>query len=236
MGLTTATVKASLAFAGGATAGVVSAKVIALTEGTVKAMLLTKLQTMTAALLAVTLAGFGTAVAIGSMPVKEGRAPMEPDHAKAAVEKAAPDAEEKAVREYVAELRAAVKNPADDKHVYRLVIDPRFQKSVHWAERHGDDALASELYRDYYGPNNPDIGGTALTWAAYMNDQEGVKILLGRKLDVNARDGEGQTALHHAIRWGVELTRLLLDAGAEDQHPRQRRSHAPDAGGGARPS
>jgi uncharacterized protein len=107
-----------------------------------------------------------------------------------------------------------VKNPTDDHHVYRLVIETRFLKSVHWAERRGEDALASELYRDYYGPNNPDKGGTALTWAAWMNDQAGVKILLDRKVDVNARDSEGRTALHQAIRWGVQFTRLLLDHGA----------------------
>jgi RNA polymerase sigma factor (sigma-70 family) len=219
-GLTTATVKAALAFAAGSPAGVVSVKVIALTEGMVKAMLLTKLYAMTAVLLAVTLAGVGTAVAVGSMPAKEVRAPMETEHAKAApapkaVEEAAPDAEEKAVRDYVAELRAAVKNPADDKHVYRMVIDPRFRTSVNWAERRGEVALAAELYRDYYGPNNPYKGGTALTWAAWWNDQEGVKILLDRKVDVNARESDGASALHEATRWGVEMTRMLLDHGAD---------------------
>jgi RNA polymerase sigma factor (sigma-70 family) len=218
MRLTTATVKAALAFAAGS-AGAVSVKVSALTEGIIKAMLLTKLRALTAVLLAVTLAGVGATVAVGSMPGKEVRAPMDPDHvtgapAPKAVVEAPPDAEEKAVRDYVAELRAAVKNPTDDHHVYRLVIETRFLKSVHWAERRGEDALASELYRDYYGPNNPDKGGTALTWAAWMNDQAGVKILLDRKVDVNARDSEGRTALHQAIRWGVQFTRLLLDHGA----------------------
>jgi len=216
-GLTTAAVKAALAFAAGSAAGAVSVKVIALTEGTVKAMLLTKLYAMTAVLLAVTLAGVGTAVAVGSMPAKEARAPMDPNQAKAApksVEEAAPDAEEKAVRDYVAELRAAVKNPADDKHIYRLVIDPRWRTAVHWAERRGEDALAVELYRDYCGPNNPDKGGTALTGAVGWNDQEGAKILLDRKVDVNAQDRDGRSALHQATRWGVEITRLLLDHGA----------------------
>jgi RNA polymerase sigma factor (sigma-70 family) len=219
MGLTTATVKAALAFAAGSAAGVVSVKVIALTEGTVKAMLLTKLYAMTAVLLAVTLAGVGTAVAVSSMPGKEVRAPMDPDHAKAAPTpkadgEAASDADEKAVRDYVAELRAAVKNPADDKHIYRLVIDPRWRTAVHWAERRGEDALAVELYRDYCGPNNPDKGGTALTGAVGWNDQEGAKILLDRKVDVNAQDRDGRSALHQATRWGVEITRLLLDHGA----------------------
>jgi RNA polymerase sigma factor (sigma-70 family) len=218
--LTTAAVKAALAFAAGRAAGVVSVKVIALTEGTVKAMLLTKFQAMTAVLLAVTLAGVGTAVAVGSMPGKEVRAPMDPNHVKAApvpkaAEEAALDADKKAIRDYVAELRAAVKNPTDDHHVYRLVIDPRFRKAAHWAERRGEDALAAEFYRDYCGPNNPDKGGTSLTWAAWMNDQEGVKILLDRKVDVNAQDRNGRSALHEASRWGVELTRLLLDNGAD---------------------
>ncbi len=171
---------------------------------------------MAAALLAVTLAGFGTAVAIGSMPVKEGRAPMEPDHAKAAVEKAAPDPEEKAVRDYVAELRAAVKNPADDKSVNRLVIDPRWRPAVTWAERHGEDALAMELYRDYFGPTYFDNkGGTPLIWAARWNHLEGIKILLDRKVAVNAQDRDGRSALHEAIQWGLQFTPLLLDHGAD---------------------
>ena len=218
--LTASTVKAALAFAAGPAAGVVSGTVIALAEGASRAMLLTKLKAMTAVLLVVALAGAATAVALGAAPGKERRAPMNPDSPQAArpdkaPEPAPPDPDEQAVRDYVAELRAAVKHPTDDHHVYRLVIQPTFRKAVHWAARHGDDALVAELIRDYCGPNNPDKGGTSLTWAAWFNDAEAVKILLDRGVKVNAGDAEGRTPLHEAVRWGPELTQLLLDKGAD---------------------
>ena len=183
-------------------------------------MLLTKLKAVTAMLLMAVLAGAGAAVAFGSMPHKQGRAPMNPNSTQAAKddkapEQTPPDPDEKAVRDYVAELRAAVKNPTDDHHVYRLVIQPTFRKAVHWAARHGEDALVAELIRDYCGPNNPDKGGTSLTWAAWFNDAEAVKILLDRGVKVNGADAEGRTALHEAARWGPELTKLLLDKGAD---------------------
>ena len=142
-------------------------------------MLLTKLKAVTAVLLAAALAGAGAAVAWAATPGKEGRAPMNADATQAIpadkAPEAAPDPDEKAIREYVAELRATVKNPSDDHAVYRLVIDAKFHKAVHWAARRGDDALVVELIRDYYGPNNPDRGGTALTWAAWINDAEAVQ-------------------------------------------------------------
>ena len=172
---------------------------VALAEGTVKTMLLTKLKTV-AVVLAVALAG--AAVAWAATPGKEGRAPMNPDSTQAASGDKAPDAtpdpDEKAVREYVAEPRATVKNPGDDHAVYRLVIDPRFRNAVTWAAKHDEEALVVELIRDYCGPNNPDEGGTALTWAAWLNYPEVVKILLDHGVKVNAADAEGRTALHES--------------------------------------
>jgi RNA polymerase sigma factor (sigma-70 family) len=185
----------------------VSAKVIALAEGTVKAMLLTRLK---AAVLLVVLCA-GAAIALGA--TKGGQAPMGPGAAKPARE---PDPDEKANREYVEALRAAVKHPTDDHHVYRMVIDPRFYKAMHWAARHGDDALVVELAHDYCGPNNPDRGGTSLTWAAWLNNAETVKILLDRGgAQVNAGDAEGRTALHEGAHWGPNITKMLLDKGAD---------------------
>ncbi len=216
--LTTAAVKAATAVAAGS-AVAISAKVIALAEGTVKTMLLTKLKAATAVLLVVALAGAGAAVAWAATPGKEGRAPMNPDSTQAAsgdkAPEAAPDPDEKAVREYVAELRAAVKNPSDGQAVYRAVIDPRFRNAVTWAAKHDEDALVVELIRDYCGPDKPDKGGTALTWAARLNYPEVVKILLDHGVKVNAADAEGRTALHEAIRWGLETVRPLLEKGAD---------------------
>jgi RNA polymerase sigma factor (sigma-70 family) len=218
--LTAAVVKAATAFAAGSAAAVVSAKVIALAEGAVKTMLLTKLQAITAVLLLAALVGVGTALAFASGPGREARAPTNPDSTPPAKddkgpEPTPPDPEEKAVRDYVAELRAAVKNPTDDHHVYRMVIDRRFHKAVTWAARHGEDELVVELIKDYYGPGNPDRGGTALTWAAWLNDGETVQILLDRGAKVNAADGGGRTALHLAVGWGPNMTKLLLDKGAD---------------------
>jgi ankyrin repeat protein len=130
-------------------------------------------------------------------------------------EQTPPDPDEKAIRAYVAELRATVKNPSDDHAVYRAVIDPMFRKAVHWAARRGEDDLVVELIRDYYGPGNPDRGGTALTWAAWINDAEAVRILLDRGAKVDAADAEGRTALHLAAGWGPHMTKLLLDKGAD---------------------
>lgn len=206
--LTAATAKAALAFVVGRM--LVSAKVIALAEGTVKAMLLTKLKVVTAGLLVVLTVGM--ACAFGTQ--KAGHAPTAPETAKKA-EVVQSDPDEKAIREYVAALRAAVKQPTDDHHVYRLVIDPRFLKAMHWAAKRGDDALVVELARNYYGPKNPDRGGTALTWAAWLNNAETVKILLDRGVKVNAGDAEGRTALHEGARWGPSITQLLLDKGAD---------------------
>jgi RNA polymerase sigma factor (sigma-70 family) len=218
--LTAAAVKAAAAFAAGSAAAAVSAKVVALAEGASKAMLLTKLKAVTAALLIALLAGVGAAVAFAAMPGREGQAPMnsdakEPPRPDKAADPAPPDPEEKAVRDYVAELRAAVKNPTDDKHVLRMVLDRRFHKAVTWAARHGEDALVVELIKDWYGPGNPDRGGTALTWAAWLNDAETVQILLDRGAKVDAADDRGQTALHMAVEWGAGITKLLVDKGAD---------------------
>jgi RNA polymerase sigma factor (sigma-70 family) len=124
------------------------------------------------------------------------------------------DDEEKAVRAYVEELRAAVK--MGGQQVYNVAIRPMFYKSVRWAARKGEDALVVELYQLYTGsPATAVPGGTALTWAAAHNDSQTVKILLDRGLDVNAADAQGRTALHQAIRWGPHNVDLLLQKGAK---------------------
>jgi hypothetical protein len=80
----------------------------------------------------------------------------------------------------VQELRAAVKTPTDDKHVYRLVIDARFRKAFLWAAKRGDEPLVVELGRTYQGPSNPDKGASALASAVWLNDPQAAKLLLDR--------------------------------------------------------
>lgn len=56
--------------------------------------------------------------------------------------------------------------------------------------RHGTDVNAR---------NN--VGRTALTWAAYVNDAEIVALLTNAGADVNARDDKGETALTISYRF-----------------------------------
>jgi ankyrin repeat protein len=52
--------------------------------------------------------------------------------------------------------------------------------------------------------------------AAELRDAAGIRTLLDKRLDVNAPQGDGMTALHWAVRWDdVELAQLLLRAGAD---------------------
>jgi len=206
--LAASTVKAAVAYGAGRV--LVPANVIALAEGALRTMLISKLKAALAVVFVV--ASVGAALALG-VPGSE-KSPVAPPSAKA--EKVTmPDPEEKAIREYIEALRAAVKNPTDDKHVYRMVIDPKFYKAVHWAARRGDEAVVAELIRDYYGPNNPDTGGTALTWAAWINNAETVKLLLDRGAKVNGTDNEGRTALHQGAHWGGHIVKPLLEKGAD---------------------
>ncbi len=58
-------------------------------------------------------------------------------------------------------------------------------------------------------------GGTALHLTAQQGHIDTVRMLLTRKADIRANDGEGQNVLNTAIHWGKgEVVRLLLDQGA----------------------
>ena len=57
---------------------------------------------------------------------------------------------------------------------------------------------------------------TELADAAELRDTAVIRTLLDKRLDVNAPQGDGMTALHWAARWDdVELAELLLRAGAD---------------------
>src|SRR5438270_5572768 len=58
-------------------------------------------------------------------------------------------------------------------------------------------------------------GDTRLSDAAMQGDRDAVRSLLAQKVDVNAPQGDGTTALHWAAyKDDVEMAKLLLSSGA----------------------
>ncbi len=65
---------------------------------------------------------------------------------------------------------------------------------------------------------SPDAGGNDLITAAGAGDLPRVKALLAAKADVNAKGGDGGTALMAASRNGhQEVVQLLENAGAKEE-------------------
>jgi ankyrin repeat protein len=62
-------------------------------------------------------------------------------------------------------------------------------------------------------------GGTLLHVAAEFGNVEAARLLLARGASPNAVGGSGQTPIFHSVSqfrdWGLEVTRLLIDAGAD---------------------
>jgi ankyrin repeat protein len=87
-----------------------------------------------------------------------------------------------------------------------------------------DEELLAATRDAVYG----GLGRTRLMYAARVGAVRRVRVLLRpRKVDVDARDARGCTALHHACAAGqTESARLLLDGGAdkerEDDHSRSK--------------
>ncbi|VVC75832.1 hypothetical protein AQUSIP_11290 [Aquicella siphonis] len=81
------------------------------------------------------------------------------------------------------------------------------------------EAIISALH-DYIDPNKFDSEGkTALILAAKMRNTRLVRILLenefSSRININAQDRMGRTALHYACAMGdIEMARALVDAGA----------------------
>jgi palmitoyltransferase len=50
-----------------------------------------------------------------------------------------------------------------------------------------------------------DMGSTPLHWACYTGSENAVSFLLSWKINVNAQDREGLTALHLAVMSGINL-------------------------------
>ena len=74
---------------------------------------------------------------------------------------------------------------------------------------------------------------SALADAAMKGDISTVRTLLGRKVDVNAAQGDGSTALHWAVYNGnAEMVQFLLTARRRrESHDAARRTDAVDDGG-----
>src|SRR5262245_2850664 len=75
--------------------------------------------------------------------------------------------------------------------------------------------LAQLILTLVLGALSPAAGDTRLADAAMQGDKATVQSLIARKVDVNATQGDGMTALHWAAyRNDVEMARVLLQAGA----------------------
>lgn len=103
--------------------------------------------------------------------------------------------------------------------------------------RNAEDVLDAVAGASYFSPdvvrpsvNTPDIFGdrplqVVITWG----DLNAVNLLLNAGAPLNARNEDGNTALHHALQMGhFEIARRLITAGAdqsirndEDKLPRE---------------
>lgn len=86
----------------------------------------------------------------------------------------------------------------------------------HAVEAMYEDVADVLLNRPDLDPNSRGLNNRPVLLAyVWRDDKQRVEKLLAQGADVNARDGDGDTALHGAARGGnVEITRLLLDKGA----------------------
>ena len=116
---------------------------------------------------------------------------------------------------YLAGLRAAVKNPADNHDIYRRVIQPEFRTFLLDAAKKSDLALAGELLSAYFGSNRSH--DPALSLAVAFGDMEIFKALLEHGADVNASNEQQWTPLHSAANddQRPEMLQMLLDKGAD---------------------
>ena len=126
---------------------------------------------------------------------------------------------DKAAEAYVAQLRAAAHaSPYDPSVMYRIAIQPEFDKVVLQAAKDGDESLVVEMLSSVYSSDGKgnDAVGTALMWAAKSSHIDAARALLARPQNVNAEDVDGCTALHFAVsEYQTEMARLLVNKKAD---------------------
>jgi len=100
--------------------------------------------------------------------------------------------------------------------------DSRGETPLFWAVGNGKVKAAELLIKSGADVNaTNDFGGTPLlTSARETESPEQMKLLIGAGANVNARDSEGENALHKLAWFGypkknVETARILLEAGAD---------------------
>lgn len=112
---------------------------------------------------------------------------------------------------YLEKIREARKQK-DDKTLWVLFIDQKFDEYVNVAAEHGDEAMLSEfIQQSWFG--GPCSGGNGVTWAAYYPTEKPIATLLKWGVPADVANASGDTGLHLSYR--VEIARLLLDRGAK---------------------
>lgn len=100
----------------------------------------------------------------------------------------------------LAELRRNNEEDFDSYNFYDAIQQGQIERVITIIQQRGE-AVMERLVN----------GVPPLVWAAYTNQQGVLETLLGRNVDVNAQDSNGDTALHMAARQGQEaMVRFLL--------------------------
>ena len=107
-----------------------------------------------------------------------------------------------------------IKAPGDTDYGHVVTVIDVIKSAGAESIRIQIDDLHSKSLRP--GARVADRAQPPLITASKENDVDAVKSLLAKGVDVNTKDSKGMSALRHAALWGhAEITRLLLDKGAD---------------------
>lgn len=80
----------------------------------------------------------------------------------------------------------------------------------------GNNEVAKYLINNVKNINSKSSYGTSLMAAVVKNNKVLTKLLIQKKVDVNATDPNGTSALHYAVMFGLEdIIKILVDANAD---------------------
>lgn len=80
----------------------------------------------------------------------------------------------------------------------------------------GNNEVAKYLINNVKNINSKSGYGTPLMAAVVKNNKVLTKLLIQKKVDVNATDPNGTSALHYAVMFGLEdIIKILVDANAD---------------------